>query len=145
VPQAPIDISQDAKTFRARIRAELHALVRALCTGEAEEAEGSVQASSPVGADDYAAWLQEAEADGISFVWDGRVRQGWMTTVQEEGPHRWRVSQRLITSEDDLDAYGQETVSEDERSVWSVEGVVDLSEDTNPQGPVVRIERLSRV
>ena len=109
------------------------------------EAEGSVQASSPVGADDYAAWLQEAEADGISFVWDGRVRQGWMTTVQEEGPHRWRVSQRLITSEDDLDAYGQETVSEDERSVWSVEGVVDLSEDTNPQGPVVRIERLSRV
>lgn len=145
VPAAPTDISQDAKTFRARIRAELHALVHALCSGDPEEAAGSVHESSTVGEEDYTAWLKEADEEGISFVWDGRVRQGWMTTVQDDGPHRWRVAQRLITSEDDLDAYGQETVSEEESSVWSVDGVVDLSEDTNPHGPIVRVERLSRV
>ena len=93
----------------------------------------------------YEAWLKEAARDGVSFVWDGRVRQGWMTTVQEDGPHRWRVSQRLVTSEDDLDAYGQPTVSDEGRSVWSVEGVVDLSEDTNPHGPIVRVLSLERV
>jgi hypothetical protein len=145
VPDAPVDISADAKTFRARIRAELHAVVHALVMGDPEEAVGSVHEESPVTAEDYAAWLEEAQQDGIRLVWDGRVRAGWMTTVQEDGPRRWRVSQRVVTSEDDLDAYGQETVSEEEASVWSVEGVVDLSEDTNPRGPIVRVERLSRV
>lgn len=145
VPDVPVDISADDKTFRARIRAELHALVHALALGDPEEAAGSVHEASTIGADDYARWLEDAEQDGVFFVWDGRVRQGWMTTVQDDGPHRWRVSQRLVTSEDDLDAYGQETVSEEEASVWSVEGVVDLSEDTNPRGPIVRVVALERV
>jgi len=145
VPDAPIDISADPKTFRARIRAELHAAVHSLVLGDTEEAAGSVHEDSTVTADDYAAWLEEAAQDEVRFVWDGRVRAGWMTTVQEDGPLRWRVSQRVVTSEDDLDAYGQETVSEDEASVWSVDGVVDLSEDTNPHGPIVRVERLQRV
>lgn len=131
---APVDISKDLRSFRARIRAELYAVVRALALGDAEEAIASTwQGEGAWTADD----LQQAIAPYIDergpVRFDGRLKQGWTTVIEEAGPHLWRVKQVLVDDETERD-------DDDAGEAWSIDGLVDLSADTNPDGPIVRIE-----
>jgi superfamily II RNA helicase len=129
----PVDISADLKSFRARIRAELHAVVRALARQDWEEAAASVrqEEDAPFTAEAFEAALKPYHEAYGAVSYDGRSRQGWNTQIEPDGPHRWKVRQMLVPPLD-LDA---EEVDE----VWSIEGVVDLREDTNPSGPIVRV------
>jgi superfamily II RNA helicase len=122
--EAPYDISKDLKSFRRRIRAELHAVHRALAVGDFEEAAASVKTDEerPFTASTFEKQLAAYLDEFGPLVHDGRVKLGWMTLIESQGPHRWRVRQLL----DDSDENG-----------WSIDAEVDLRNDTNPAGPLL--------
>jgi superfamily II RNA helicase len=133
----PVDISADTKAFRARIRAELHAVVRALAMQDWAEAAASVRQSED---EPFPPEAFEAGVAGYMEAWgpvvyDGRSRQGWNTQIEQEGSHRWRVRQILVPP--------LHVDAEEVDAAWSIEGVVDLREDTNPSGPIVRVVGIS--
>lgn len=127
---AVVDVSSDSRAFQARVRAELHRLVRALCVGDFEEAVHSLRARD----DDpwTAARLEEACAPYLAEVgepvFNHRARVASMTQISKLEDHLWRVRQTLPDP--------------DEEGLWFVEGTVDLREDTNPEGPLLELDRL---
>ncbi|MFH1464866.1 MAG: DUF3516 domain-containing protein [Pseudomonadota bacterium] len=139
-PERPADASADKRAFMARVRAELHAVVRALARQDFEEASGCLRRR-----DEDDPWTAEAleqalapffeEYGGLGF--DHRARQAWNTTLQPEGPHRWTVRQRLfppvvidpLAPPEDEEALGD----------WALVGRIDLRDDTNPDGPLVEL------
>jgi len=131
-PDAKVDISRDMKRFRRRIRAELHAVVRALTVGDPDEAAASVRQvpGSEFGAADFKRGLAAFEEELGPLAWDGRIKQAWNTIITEQGPHRWTVSQRLLPADLEVDP---------DEVTWSIDGLVDLSDDTAPPGPIVQV------
>jgi hypothetical protein len=129
-PPRPIDISADKKRFLARIRAELHGLVRALVVGDWDTASASVRRGEddPWGPEAWAAAVADLRAQVGAIAFDHRSRLAQHTRVRPIGPHRWEVAQDLIAVDD-----------EDGTPCASVVGEVDLSDDTNPVGPLVRV------
>ena len=121
------DISQDTRSFFARIRAEVHLFLRALSHEDYEEALGYVRP----GADD--SWtperLQEALAPYLAtyghVACDHRARGSAMTRIIQREHHVWSVEQTLLDPAEDL--------------FWRVEAEVDLRGDTAPQGPLCRL------
>jgi hypothetical protein len=143
----PIDISADRKLFFARIRAELHALVRALSLQDWEEAAASIRRAEdgPWGPDAIADALAPffEEQGGVAF--DHRSRLATATTIKPEAPHRWTVRQVLypVRQEDRPDTWGFDNPDDaGEEPGWVIEGRVDLRGDTNPDGPLVTLERI---
>jgi superfamily II RNA helicase len=130
-----VDISEDLPKFRARVRAELHALAHALAVEDWDEAAASL---CP---DELRAWSADALRDAVApfveefgpIAHDHRARFGPHTVFRADGHHRWRVSQRLIPADPDVDL--------DEVN-WTIDAVVDLTADTNPSGPLVRLARI---
>jgi hypothetical protein len=124
-----IDISQDKKRFHARIRAELHALVRALSLGDWEEAASSVSGSDepvdPAEIEDMVSGFVE-EFGPVRFDHSSRLAQH--TSIRPVGRLQWEVSQRLPDPEDE--------------GAWAIEGSIDLREDANPPGPLLRLRRI---
>ena len=119
----PVDISADKRTFHARIRAELHALVRALSREDYDEVAASVQ-------DGWrAAEIKKALApyhdEFGPVIFDGRARLAHNTIIQRTAPHQWRVQQVLI--------------DEEEENAWSILGSIDLRDNTNPDGPLLQL------
>jgi energy-coupling factor transporter ATP-binding protein EcfA2 len=130
---APIDISADLRSFRARIRAELYAVVRALSVEDYDEAAASIRQRTPFEATDFKRAIAPYLAERGPVPFDGRIRQGWTTIVEPDGPHRWTVRQVIVDQMDDAD----------DDNTWSIDGFVDLSDDTNPTGPIVEITGIS--
>jgi len=124
VEPSRFDISSDLSSFRRRIRAELHAVLRALADRDYEEAAACVRADPETRftAADFERQLAPYLAEFGSLVFDGRAKQGWMTLIDKTAPHQWRVSQRL---------------DDDDENGWSIDGVIDLRGDTNPTGPLI--------
>ncbi len=151
VVERPIDISEDRKLFVARVRAELHALVRALSRQDWEEAAACVKRpdDGPWGPDELAAALAPfvTEHGGVAF--DHRARLGLHTSVRPVGPHQWIVRQSLVpplqaVAQDDATRFGYSpedagTDATDPAPSWTIEGRIDLRENTNPEGPLVVI------
>ncbi|MGB0589309.1 MAG: DEAD/DEAH box helicase [Myxococcota bacterium] len=125
--EAPIDISAEPRSFQARIRSELHVLVRCLAHGDFDAAERSARQVE----DDAwpaARFRDEVEAfteahGALCFNHEARLTEH--TVIEETGPHQWRVSQSLL---------GSEGVS-----LVALQGFVDLRPDTNPSGPLVAL------
>ena len=127
-------MSSDSRAFRSRIRAELYAVVRAMAALDYDEAAASVRATPDAwtAADfERVATAYVAERGPIRF--DGRIRQGWTTQVEPDGPHRWRIRQILVDDGELDDDEGESA------STWSLDGVVDIRDDTNPTGPIIEI------
>ncbi len=139
----PIDISQDRRAFYARIRAELHALVRALSRQDWEEAAATLRRADedPWGP----AELQRALAPfldahgGVRFDHQSRLTEH--TTITPVGPHQWTVRQDLLPppAHDEGEDEEDTGLSPD---LWVIEGRIDLRRDTNPDGPLVVLERV---
>lgn len=131
-PVVRIDISADRRAFAARVRAELHALVRALARRAWDEAAASVKGDGfdPDALERALAPFLEAHGD-VAF--DHRARLAEHTTITPIGPRRWAVRQRLLPKVVPHDEDG------DDEGTWAVEGVVDLQADTNPDGPLVEV------
>lgn len=128
-----VDISRDRAAFQRRLRAEAQALVRALALGEWEEA---LAALCP---DPELDWTAEAlrraveplveEGGGIAI--DARARQPFLCRIEALGPHQWRLRQGLLPARPPPD--------EDEELAWEMVARVDLREDRNPSGPLLRL------
>jgi Domain of unknown function (DUF3516)/DEAD/DEAH box helicase/Helicase conserved C-terminal domain len=128
-PRQPFDLARHPRVLAARIRAELHGLVRALAAGRYDEASACVRQDP----DD----LWEAErferafepffAEYERIVFDPRARRGDLTLIKPTGARRWDVHQVLLDERDE--------------NLWSLEGEVELGEGV-PEGPLVRLRRI---
>ncbi len=121
----PIDISRNKRAFTARIRAEFHQLLKTLSWGEFEDAVACVAEDEDWTPAAFDAALAPILAEIGRIRFDGEARYADKTTVKADGDHVWQVSQALIDFEGEI--------------VASIDGVVDLREDTNPAGPMIRL------
>jgi superfamily II RNA helicase len=137
-----LDISSDRRAFHARIRAELHALVRALSREDWEEAAAAVQPDEDWGPDEIARALAPFLAEHRVVGFDHRARQAYNTVITPVGPHQWEVRQVLLppisaqTAQYNVEGHEEE---EEDTGAWAITGRIDLREDTNPAGALVRL------
>lgn len=129
-PAGPRDLSADPKAFAARVRAEMHALVRALAERDWDDAAVGVRRDpqDPWPPERFQQAMAEYFADYPELRFDHGARFPKYTRIEEVGPQQWRVQQALVDPEDDL--------------LWHVEGEVDLRDDGFPEGPIVAIRRI---
>ncbi|MEZ4451482.1 MAG: DUF3516 domain-containing protein [Nannocystaceae bacterium] len=130
VRSVPRDLARDPKAFAARVRAEMHALVRALAERDYAEAADLVRR------DDDDLWTPErlehalvdyyAEYPRIRF--DHAARFPKHTLIRSTGARTWSVRQVLVDPEDD--------------NSWVIEGEVDLRGAEVPEGPLVALRRV---
>jgi superfamily II RNA helicase len=128
-PARPADISRNPRTFQARVRAELHHLVRSLSKKAWDDATACVR-------DPEGAWTASAFEEVLEPFFeehgpprfDHAARLTDKTTIRPAGDHQWEVSQALIDAEGEL--------------TWFIEGEVDLRVNTNPEGPLVQLVRI---
>ncbi|HVT17318.1 MAG TPA: DUF3516 domain-containing protein [Thermoanaerobaculia bacterium] len=138
----------DPKAFAARVRAEMHLLVRALAGREWEEAAASVRQRPLNEADETVAkeageaglagdiagqWTAErfaqalepffAEYGEVLFNADAR-RHRW-TAIRPTGDRTWTVHQTLLDPRED--------------NLWAISGEIDLRDPAAVDGPLVRL------
>lgn len=137
----PLDITKDKRTFAARVRSELHALVKALAFGDYEEAASSVRqlADDPWPAERIAAALAPFRAAHGRVVFDHRARLADKTQLVAEGRHEFVVRQTLVAPLRAVEAHGAD---EGEEETWMIEGRLDLRADTAPEGPMIALVRI---
>ena len=118
----PPDPTRDGKAFAARLRAEMHRLVKALAEGDFEEAACCVRPPSPdePGLEPWTAERFEAALAGFlgtyeRVVFDHRARLTDKTLIEAAGRRRWEISQVLCDPAGD--------------DFWCARGVVDLSDE----------------
>jgi hypothetical protein len=132
--EEPLDITKDKKALRARIRAELHAIVRALAVGDWEDAAHAVRSpddevgGEPWGPERFEAALRPFFEEHERLVFDHAARMADKTIVRQVGPFRWEVKQVLC------DPGGH--------NAWALEGIVDLNANRAPEGPMIAITRI---
>ena len=126
-----VPLSRDTRALNARIRAECHQLVKFLATHAWDDA-------ASVTHDPEALWTPSAiESEGMAYEErqggppdaTPRARRPHLTLIEPDGKLRWRIRHTLLDAEGEIAGY--------------LEGVVDLSEDQDPVGPVLQLERLA--
>lgn len=127
-PPKPLDISRNRRSFIARIRAEFHHLLRALHQGELDDAVAAVAPHEDWDADAFDSALEPVLAEIGRVRFDAPARMANLTTVKREGPGLWAVSQALIDFEGEI--------------VGSIDGEVDLRDEPNPLGPMIRLRAI---
>ena len=132
-------LAADPRMLRSRIRADMHALVRALARKDWEEALLAVRASTGEGdaeaerERDQDPWTVERLELAMApfferhaeLIADHRARQTQWTLVEEQAPRLFRVRHVLLDPEEDNTFY--------------VEGMVDLRGDEPIDGPLVTL------
>jgi hypothetical protein len=126
-----VDISLDYKSFVARIRAELHQLVRAFAYRLWDEAAGLVRQreGDEWDAKRFDEALDPYFAEYGELRFDYRSRLAEHTSIREVSDHVWKVRQTIVDPQED--------------NMWFVEGEVDLSTDSAPAGVLVAVVRVS--
>jgi superfamily II RNA helicase len=123
-----LDLALTPQALRARVRSELHALVRALAQGDYEEAARWVRQDpgDPWDAARFARELAPLLAEHGGIVFDPEARKAHYAVLKPTGPRSFDVAQAL------LDARGE--------NLWAIHGEVDLA--GAPEGPLVRVRRI---
>jgi superfamily II DNA/RNA helicase len=126
----PFDLALEPKALASRVRAELHELVRALAAGDWEDAALRIRADrdEPWDAARFKTALEPFLEEYGEVDFTARARRAHHTRVEQRGPRRWDVSQVLADSRGD--------------DLWALYGEVDLSEEKDPEGPLVRLIRI---
>jgi hypothetical protein len=120
------------------VRAELHALVRALAMRDWDEAAACVRRGEddPWGPDDLHRALARFLDEHGDVGFDNRARMSEHTEITPVGPHQWTVRQRLLPKAriqtERYDVEGHEDDAFDE-GTWAIEATIDLQADTNPE------------
>ncbi|HEX9668482.1 MAG TPA: DUF3516 domain-containing protein [Thermoanaerobaculia bacterium] len=117
----------DAGAFAARVRAELHLLVRALADRDWEEAALSVQQdpADPWDAARFEAAMAPFHAEYGTLVFTPEARRHRWTSIRRSGDRLWEVSQTLLDPEED--------------DLWAVAGTIDLRRPGTVEGPLVKV------
>jgi superfamily II DNA/RNA helicase len=144
------ELVADPKAFGARVRAEMHLLVRTLAARDWEAAAESVRGGAPAGGEgvsgergagdgreerpaEEASWDAErfetelapffAEYGDLLFTPEARRHQ--FTHIQRTGDRTWEVRQTLLDPQGD--------------NLWAIAGDVDLRDPHALEGPLVRL------
>jgi hypothetical protein len=125
------DLAQDRRALLARVRAELHALVKALAAADYEEAAACLFADP----DD--AWSPERLEEAMGPVLEeiGRVEFGpsaryhGLTTLESTGARTFVAQQVLVGPEGN--------------SPWMLEAEIDLTEPEAAAAPLLRLRRIA--
>lgn len=128
--EKPWDVAQDPRAFRARVRNELHMLLKALAVGEHEEAAELIRQTEPW------TWTPEALAAAIEPYWEEqpeidltpRARLAHNTIIREEGPNVWTAQQKIIDPEGNDD--------------WVIDCLIDLNTPRRPEEPLIVLRRI---
>ena len=125
-----VDLSADPRALEARVRAELHQLVRALSAGDFEEAARCVRQDpeDPWDADRFEAALAPFLAEYGALRFDPGARQNHLTVFRRRAPRLFDVHQVLVDDRED--------------NLWNVEGEIDLEGEVDPGVPLVRIRAI---
>ena len=128
-PRKP-DLLANLQSFRARVRTEMHVLVRALAAGRYEEAAGRVRQhpEDPWDAARFEAALRPFFEEYEVLVFDPRARQAHLTLIKQREPRHFDVHQVLVDEAGD--------------NLWNLEGEIDLEADAAPEGPLVQLRRI---
>jgi superfamily II RNA helicase len=126
----PFDLALQPRALAARVRAELHTLVRALARGELEEAPRLVAQAvdDPWDAERFRAALAPFLEEYGELLFTPEARQARHTRLRSALPRVFDVTQVLVDPEGDL--------------LWAIHGRVDLRGELDPVGPVVQILRI---
>jgi hypothetical protein len=129
-PARVYDLARDERALRARARAELHRLVRALADRDFEEAAACVRRDpeDPWTAKRFEQALAEFFVQHEEIVFTPASRSAEWTRIAADGPRRWTVTQVLVDPADDND--------------WFIAGEIDLLAETEPVGPLLRLSRI---
>jgi hypothetical protein len=127
------ELLHDPKAFAARVRNELHQLVRALATGDYEDAAAGLRVAPD---DPQTEWDAERFSEALApfleeygeLVFTPEARQANRTRIEETGPRRWRVTQVLLDPEGD--------------DLWHLAGDIDLSAGQTLEGALVRLRSI---
>lgn len=118
------------RTFRARVRAELHHLVRCLATRNYDEAALALRQDP-----DAPEWSPERLAQAIApfymtypeLIFDHRARLSEHTQLRELEPRLWLVQQTLVDPAGD--------------NLWGIEATIDLRTPLD-EGPLLTLVRI---
>ena len=126
----PFDLALQPRALAARVRAELHALVRALSRGELEEAPRLVAqgAREAWDAERFRAALAPFLEEYGELLFTPDARQARLTQLRPVEPRVFDVAQVLVDPQGDL--------------LWAIHGRVDLRGELDPEGPLVEVLRI---
>jgi superfamily II RNA helicase len=124
------DLAHDPKALRARVRAELHRLVRALAERSYDEAARLVQTDpdDPWDAERFAKALAPYWERFDEIVFTPRARTAEWTSVTPLDTRHFRVQQVLIDP--------------DGENLWAIRGEVTLDARADPDGPLLRLREI---
>jgi hypothetical protein len=126
VPRAP---DADPRAFAARVRNELHRLVKALANRFWDDAAAAI--FDPAGEWTPARLEQELAAYYAEHAWidqSPRSRKPEHTFLEKTGARTYAVRQRLVDPDGEVD--------------WMVEGAIDLSAERPDDAPLVELVRV---
>jgi hypothetical protein len=124
----------DPKAFAARVRAELHLVVRALAEKEWEDAAAAVRQDISQNTDDR--WDPERFEQAMKpfyeeygeLVFTPEARRHQHTHIREVDERVWEVAQTILDPQGD--------------NLWAVQGIVDLRDPDVMDGPLVKVVRV---
>jgi hypothetical protein len=126
---------RDPRMLRARVRSELHMLVKALSFRDYEDAAGCVahvasDEAEPWTPDRFEAALAPFYQEHERIVFDHAARSAQLTLLEEREKGLWRVRQVLVDPEEAND--------------WYLECRVDLRDGREPEGPLIELIEIAR-
>jgi hypothetical protein len=127
LPKPKKDLAKDKKALTARVRAELHQIVKLLAKKDYEEL---VELQPTWTEETLEAALAPYWAERQSIDTTPRARQPRWTTLVDDGPRRWTVRQSLLDLEGEPD--------------WFIEGLVDLTDRDDVEGALVTVRHIGR-
>jgi hypothetical protein len=120
----------DPKAFAARIRAELHLVVRALAEKEWEDASAAVlqDPDDPWTPERFEESTKPFYEEYGELVFTPEARRHQHTHIREIDERVWEVAQTILDPQGD--------------NLWAVQGIVDLRDPDVMDGPLVKVSRV---
>ena len=120
----------DPKAFAARVRAELHLVVRALAEKEWEDAAAAVlqEPDDPWTPERFEESMKPFYEEYGELVFTPEARRHQHTHIREVDERVWEVAQTILDPQGD--------------NLWAVQGIVDLRDPDVMDGPLVKVARV---
>jgi superfamily II RNA helicase len=131
VPTRAVELADDPRALAARVRAELHRLVKALAARDYERAAGLVRADAggePWAPERLAQAMAPYFAAHPTLLATPAARRPSLTRMDALGPRRFRAQQTLLDPEGDED--------------WALDCIVDLTEPRPEGEALLELQRI---